>query len=180
MLQYLGLVLVIASWISGYYLVRRWYNKDLPTISKHAASNKVASRIFAIIIIGFGLVFYYWLECWFAPHLGLNAYSQAILTFTIVCQILVGLAFDTTNWNRKIHRWAAYTMAVLYFPLSILVVTSDKITGIARIICTLLALYMLITFTLVAVARKAQGKYLFFQASFLIAFQLLILSAAYL
>ncbi len=74
MLQYFGLVLVIASWIGGYYLVRRWYDKDLPTISKHAASNKVAARIFAIIIVGFGLIFYYWLNHWFAPHLGLNAY----------------------------------------------------------------------------------------------------------
>ncbi len=97
-----------------------------------------------------------------------------------MCQILVGLAPDITGWSRRIHRWAAYTMAVLYFPLSILVITSDKLTVIARIICILLTLYMLITFTLVAVARKAQGKYLFFQASFLIAFQLLILSAAYL
>lgn len=180
MLQYFGLVLVIASWIGGYYLVRRWYDKDLPTISMHAASNKAASRIFASILIGFGLIFYYWLIRWFVPHLELNVYFQSILAFTIVCQILVGLAPDTNGWSRKIHHWAAYAMAVLYLPLSILIIDSDQVTALARTICILLTSYMLITFILVAVARKAKDKYLFFQASYLIAFQVLVLSAAYL
>jgi len=180
MLQYFGLALVIASWIGGSYLIRRWYNKDLPTISRHAASNKTASRLFASILIGFGLIFYYWLERWFVPHLKLNAYFQGILAFTIVCQILVGLAPDTSGWSKKIHSWAAYTMAVLYLPLSVLILTSSPLATLARIVCILLTLYMLITFTLVAVVGKAKGNYLFFQASYLVAFQLLILSAAYL
>lgn len=180
MLQYFGLTLVIASWLGGYYLVNRWYDKNLSTISKHAASNKTASRIFAGILIGFGLIFYYWLNFWFTPHLKLNVYFQSILTLTIMCQILVGLAPDTSGWSRKIHRLAAYTMAVLYLPLSVLIINSDQLTLLARTICILLALYMLATFTLVAVLRKAKGKYLFFQASYLIAFQVLILSAAYL
>jgi hypothetical protein len=180
MLQYSGLTLVIGSWIGGYYIVRRWYDKSLPTISRHAASNKTASRIFASILIGFGLVFYYWLNRWFVPYLDLGVYFQGILGFTVLCQILVGLAPDTTGWSRTIHRWAAYTMGVLYLPLSVLIIASHQLTAIARIICVLLALYMLVTFSLVAVARKAQDKYLFFQASYLVAFQVLILSAAYL
>jgi hypothetical protein len=180
MLHYFGLVLVIASWIGGYYLISRWYDKDLATISKHAAGNKGASRIFAIIIIGFGLIFYYWLKNWFVPHLGLNAYFKAILAFTIMCQILVGLAPDTTGWNRKIHRWAAYTMAVLYLPLSILIIDSSHLTTVARTICILLASYIFLAFILFALAGKARDKYIFLQASYLIAFQLLVLSAAYL
>lgn len=180
MLEYFGLAFVVGSWIGGFYIVKRWYDKSLPTISKHAASNKTASYIFAAILIGFGLVFYYWLNRWFVPHLGLDAYFQAILALTIACQILVGLAPDTDGWSRKVHRWAAYTMAVLYLPLSLMIIDSDQLTTLARILCALLALYMLLTFVLVAVARKAKSKYLFFQASYLIAFQVLILSAAYL
>src|SRR5262245_50528551 len=88
MLQYFGLALVVGSWIGGYYLVRRWYDKSLPTISRHAASNKTASLIFAAILIGFGLVFYYWLNRWFIPHLDLSVYFQGILAITIACQIL--------------------------------------------------------------------------------------------
>lgn len=180
MSQYFGLALVVGSWIGGYYLVRRWYNKDLPTISMHAASDKVAARIFASILIGFGLVFCYWLVRWFAPHLGLNAYFQTILAFTIVCQIVVGLAPDTTGWSRTIHRWAAYTMAVLYLPLSMLIIASDQLTTLARALCISLAVYMLAAFIFVAIAGRAKSKYLFFQVSCLVAFQLLILSAAYL
>ena len=180
MLQYFGLALVVGSWVGCYYLVRRWYDKKLPTISRHAASNKAASRIFAGILIGFGLVFYYWLIRWFIPHLELNVYFQGMLALTIVCQILVGLAPDTSGWSRTIHRWAAYTMGVLYLPLSVLILASDQLSVLARILCSLLAAYMLITFILVAVLRKAKSKYLFFQASYLVAFQVLILSAAYL
>jgi len=180
MFQHFGLALVIASWLGCYYLVSRWYDKDLPTISRHAAANKTASRIFAAILIGFGLIFYYWLDRWLVPHLKLNVYFQGILALTIVCQVLVGLAPDTTGRSRKIHRFAAYTMAVLYLPLSILIIESEQLSGLARIICILLALYMLVTFTLVAVLKKSKGKYLFFQAAYLIAFQILILAAAYL
>ncbi len=180
MLQYFGLVLVVASWVGGYYLVSRWYDKDLPTISRHAASDKSAYRIFATILVGFGLIFYFWLNQWLTPHLKLGAYFRGILGVTILCQIVTGLAPDTSGWSRKIHRWAAYTMAVLYLPLSVLIIDSGQLTRLTRTICILLALYMLITFVLVAVARKGKGKYLFFQASYLVAFQVLILSAAYL
>jgi hypothetical protein len=180
MLQYFGLILVIASWIGGYYIISRWYDKDLPTISRHAASSKKASYIFAIILIGYGLIFYLWLSHWFAPHLELNSYFKVILALTVVCQILISLAPDTSGFSRKIHHWAAYTMAILYLPLSILIINSHKLSTAARIICIFLTLYVLIAFMLVAVAGKAKGKYLFFQASCLVAFQVLILSAAYL
>ncbi len=180
MFRYLGLVLVITSWMGGYYLVRRWYDKDLPTISRHAASNKTASRIFAAILIGFGLIFYYWLNRWFVPHLQLSVYFRGLLACTIVCQILVGLAPDTNGWSRTIHRWAAYTMAVLYLPLSVLILSSHKLTHLARSIGVVLAVYMLSAFILVAMAHRAKDKYLFFQASYLIAFQVLILSSSYL
>lgn len=180
MLQYFGLALVIGSWIGAYYLFSRWYNKDLPTISKHAASSKTTSRVFAVIITGFALVFYYWLNRWFVPELELSIHFQSILALTIVCQTVVGLAPDTVGRSRIIHRWAAYSMAVLYLPLGVLILMSDQVSTAARIACALLTLYMLITFILVAVMGKAKGRYLFFQASYLIAFQILILSAAYL
>ncbi len=180
MLHYLGLGLVIASWLSGYYLVRRWYDKGLTTISRHAASNKTAARLFAVILVGFGLVFYAWLIGWFAPHLQLNVYFQITLGLTIVCQILTGLIPDTTGSSQTIHRWAAYCMALLYLPLSVMIIVSHHLANRARVLCVALAVYMLVAFLLVAVAGKFKSKYLLFQSSYLVAFQLLILAAAYL
>jgi hypothetical protein len=70
-------------------------------------------------------------------------------------------------------------MAVLYLPLSVLIITSPQMTLIPQIICSLLVAYMLIGFVLVAIMGKAKSKYLPLQASYIVSFQLIILVAAY-
>ena len=179
MFQYLGLFLVLSSWLGGYLLISRWYDKSLPTISKHAASNKSASRLFAIILVLLGLLFYYWLIEWFTPYLKLTIIFQVILTLAILCQCIAAIIPDTNGWRSIIHRWAAYTMAVFYLPLSVLIIISPHLAFIVRVICSLLFAYMFIGFLLVALMGKAKSKYLFFQASYIVAFQLIVLLAAY-
>lgn len=179
MFEYLGLFLVVLSWLGGYLLISRFYNKDLPTISKHAASNRTASRLFATILILVGAAFYWWLIKWFAPHLGLTFIFETILTITILCQFIAALAPDVNGWRGVIHRWSAWLMAILYLPLSVFIITSPQMTLISQAICSLLLLYMLIGFVLVAIMGKAKSKYLPLQASYVVSFQLIILVAAY-
>jgi hypothetical protein len=179
MFQFLGLFLVVLSWLGGYVLVSRFYDKNLPTISKHAASNKSASNLFAAILILLGAVFYYWLMVWFAPHLELTLAFQLILTVAIACQFIAALAPDVDGWRGVVHRWSAWLMAVLYLPLSILIIISPQLGIITQVLCSLLLAYMFIGFVLVAVMGKAKSKYLPLQASYIVAFQFIILLAAY-
>lgn len=179
MVQYLGLVLVFASWIGGYFLVSKWYDKDLPTISRHAASAKHASWLFALVLVGLGGLFYYWLVAWFIPALQLPMLFTVLLTVAIICQMVTGLVSDSSGWRKKVHRWAAFSMAVLYVPLSVLIIISPSLSLIAQVISSGLLLYMITAFCLVAVAGKAKKKYLLFQSSYIIAFQLIVLVAAY-
>jgi hypothetical protein len=180
MLQYLGLGLVLASWVGGFFLVSKWYNKNLATISKHAASDKKALRVFAGILIGLGSAFYYWLLVWFIPELHLGRLFQCVLAATIICQIITALAPDTIGWRKKIHYIAAYTMAALYLPLSLLILSSSEVSMLARIIGIGLVIYMVTSFVLVAMLGKVRTRYLLFQASYIVAFQLVIVIAAYL
>ncbi len=179
MFEYFGLILVELSCLGGYLLISRFYNKDLPTISKHAASNRAASQLFATILIFVGAAFYWWLIKWFTPHLELTFIFQVILTITILCQFIAALAPDIDGWRGVTHRWSAWLMAVLYLPLSVLIIISPQMTLIPQIICSLLVAYMLIGFVLVAIIGKAKSMYLALQASYIVSFQLIILTAAY-
>lgn len=180
MFEYFGLILVILSWIGGYLLISKFYDKSLPTISKHAASHRTASWLFAAILILLGAAFYWWLTKWLTPHLGLSVAFSSILTVAIICQFIAALAPDVDGWRGVVHRWGAWLMAVLYLPLSALIILSPQLTLPTRIICSLLLAYMLVGFLLVVVMGKAKSKYLPLQASYIVSFQLIILVAAYL
>lgn len=179
MFEYFGLILVVLSWLGGYLLISRFYDKDLPTISKHAASNRAASRLFAAILILVGAAFYWWLIKWFVPHLELTFVFQLILTITILCQFIAALVPDVDGRQGVVHRWSAWLMAILYLPLSVFIITSPQITLMLQIICSFLLIYMFIGFILVAMIGKAKSKYLPLQVSYIVSFQLIILIAAY-
>ncbi len=179
MFQYFGLFLVLTSWLGGFLLIAKWYDTDLPTISRHAASDRSALRLFAVILVLLGLSFYYWLIEWFMPHLELTLIFQIMLTITILCQLIAALVPDTSGRQRTIHRCAAYIMAILYLPLSVLIIMSPQITFLAQMICSFFLVYMFISFFLIAVMGRAKSKYLFFQVSYIVAFQLIIILATY-
>jgi hypothetical protein len=112
-------------------------------------------------------------------HLHLGILFDLLITFTIACQIVTALAPDTQGISRKVHRYAAYTMAVLYLPLVALVITAPGISLPARIIDAFAGVYMLTTFIIIAILGKAKSRYLLFQALYVMVFQIAILAAAY-
>ncbi|HSX30361.1 MAG TPA: hypothetical protein VLE99_00385 [Candidatus Saccharimonadales bacterium] len=178
MFRYLGLALVLLSWAAGGYLLSRWHNKDLPTLSKHGASSTQAYALFAGSLAVLGTLFYWWLVAWFAPHLHLGTLFVATTTLAMSCQVITGLVPDTTGWLRRVHRTTAYTMAVSYLPMAILIISAPASAAV-RILCTLLACYMAITFTAVVLFGRSRQRFLQFQIAYIGAFQVVILLAAY-
>jgi hypothetical protein len=180
MFQYLGLILVLISWTAGTYLVQKWHDTYAMSISKHAASAKGASRLFAIVLGGGSVLFYWWLIQWFRPHLELGAIFTVLVGLTATAQIIVGIVPDTIGWRHHIHQKAAAIMAVCYAPLTYLILTSTAIDTPTRVI-----VYVCITCTIAAglflfSVKRARDYYLFFQSLYIVAFQVIILSVAYL
>jgi MFS family permease len=178
MFHYLGLVLVLLSWAAGAYLLTKWRNVDLPTLSKHGASSLKAHLFFGSALTILGTPFYYWLITWFKPHLQLGVAFTVLITIAIVCQVLAGIIPDTTGWRRHMHRVTAYTMAVLYLPLAALITLADLPLA-TRLICLGLIVYMAVSFTMLVLLHRAQQKFLQYQILYVMAFQVLILLAAY-
>ena len=180
MFQYIGLILVPISWLAGVYLVRKWRGTYAMSVSKHAASARGASKLFAVVLGGGSGLFYWWLIQWFTPHLELGTVFVVLLSFTATAQIAVALIPDTVGWRHHVHQKTALTMAACYVPLTYLVLASSKVSTSARIIG-----YACITCTAVAgllffCVKKTHNYYLFFQSLYIVAFQVIILSAAYL
>jgi len=150
------------------------------SLSLHAASNKTASKLFALVLVVLGLLFYYWLVKWFTPHLDLPNAFVALLTITIICQCIAGLVADTEGWSHKVHYIAAYTMAYLYLPLSALILFADNIAHLAKVLGAICLAWMVVALMLFWFVKRTRPHYLLFQSSYIVAFQLVILFAAYL
>jgi hypothetical protein len=149
------------------------------SISQHAASDNSALRLFASVLIVGGLAFYIWLIKWFAPALNLSTLFVLLITVTFLTQIVAALIPDTEGRKSKTHRAAAYSGAFLYLPLSYLILVAPKVSAAARIVGLICFVYMIIACASYFFVRKARNHYLIFQALYIMAFQIIILSAAY-
>jgi hypothetical protein len=96
------------------------------------------------------------------------------------CQVITGLFPDVAGLRGRIHRISAYTMALLYLPVLAFIVSSSQLGLFAQIVCSVLGLYMITGFIFVVLLGKARSKYLVYQATYVLAFQVAILIAAYL
>jgi len=177
---YLGLILVPISWLAGIYLVRNWHGTYSMSISKHAASAKNASKFFAVVLVGGGVLSYWWLIQWFTPHLGLGTIFVALLSFTAIAQIVVAIIPDVLGWQHHVHQKVAVIMAACYVPLTYLVLASSKVSLSARIIAYVCIAFTIVVGLLFFFVKKARSYYLVFQSLYIVAFQIIILSSAYL
>lgn len=177
-LEYLGLITVLLSWIGGAYLLRTRRAGRYTTISKHGAADMRAKLLFGGILCVLGGLFYYWLLAWLTPELQLPLIFVILATIAIIGQITAGVVPDTTEGRKRTHRTAAAIMSALYLPLAILILFSN-ITPVAWFICSVLFAYMVIAFCVLSIFRRAKIAYLFFQVSYIVIFQLLILTAGY-
>lgn len=179
MFQYVGLIAVLLSWLSGAYLLTRWRNKDILTISGHAASHPVASLLFSFVVAGLGAVFYIWAMVWLVPHLQLGVLFKVLVSLTLVMQLITGLVPATAGWKGSVHYAAAYGLAISLLPLPLSIIASPVLTDVAKIVCGILMIYMWATFALIVILRKARSRFLLFQCLYFVSFQTLVLIAAY-
>ena len=177
--EYAGLAMVVVSWIAGVYLVSKWRGTRAMSISQHAASASGASKFFAGTLILAGFAFYYWQMTWFASELQLSGAFQLLLTASFIGQVVAAVVPDTQGWNRKIHRVAAYAMAVLYVPISYLILTSQNFSLFTTALCVICISYMVLAWFLFFFVKKSVNYYLIFQSLYIVCFQLVILTTAY-
>lgn len=176
--MHIGPMMILLSWAAGWYLLTKWRNKDFLTISRHAASAPITMALFAVVLVGCGGVLYGWMAYWLAPKLGLGSTFKVILLLAFICQSITALLPDIAGWRRVGHKLAAWTMAVLFLPMACLLTSATNLAPIARVVCGAFTLYMIIGIILVF-TRRIKTTFLFFQATYVVALQCIILMVTY-
>jgi len=175
MFQWLGLIITLIVWLGLAFLLLRWRNHQLNSISAHGAA-----LVFKVVLVGGGLAYYWWLVGWYAPHLHLSNLFVTILTVVIAYQIFTGLNNGNAGFSKDLHDYTSQTMALLYIPLTVLIVGSHELNLTAHIICTCLLIYMVNSYVIVEIMKRLKPIHLIFQLAYVVAFQLVILVSAYL
>jgi len=180
MFAWLGLIITLLVWSGLGLLIGRWHNRELGSISAHGSSTGGAARLFKLILVGSGLAYYWWLVGWYAPHLHLPYLFSVLLSIMVVYQLVTGLVNEPTGRRHDIHIYTAQTMALLYIPLAVLILEAPRVSTVARVIGALLLIYMINSYVIVEVMKRLKATHLIWQLLYIVAFQLLILTSAYL
>ena len=180
MFAWLGLIITLLVWSGLGWLLGRWHSHELGSISAHGSRTGGAARLFRLILVGSGLVYYWWLIGWYAPHLHLPPLFSVLLSVLVAYQIVTGLVNEPAGRRHDIHVYAAQTMALLYIPLAVLILEARSVSTVARIIGALLLAYMINSYVVVEVMKRLKATHLIWQLLYIVAFQLLILTSAYL
>lgn len=179
MLEPLGALSILMSWVAGFYLLTKWRGTKSMSISQHAASTKHAYLLFAATLTFGGSLLYVFILDWFMPHLGLGFWFGLLYTVTFLAQLVAAWVPDTHGLAHRVHFWAAYFMAFLFMPLALYVTIAEHISLAARIVSILCLGYMFVAWIIFVTLRKAREKYLVFQALYIVAMQVVILAASY-
>lgn len=179
-MEYVGLLFTVFSWLAGAFLLLKWRGTHEMSISRHAASSRKASLLFATVMCGIGGIFYYWILVWLTPELGLGWEFQALVILAFIGQFIAGLVPDVPGRRRFIHRLGAYGMALLFLPLSLMLTTAPQASQLAQWF-GLLCLPWLVFAGIWGVRHwKDRRHYLPIQVAFIVVFQVQILVTAYL
>lgn len=179
MLKYVGLLVVMFSWLLGGYFLQKWHQPSADTISKHAIHSKSAMRVFALLMISYAFLFYGWLILWFAPHLRLGAFFVVLAILALICQLIAGIIPDLPGRRHVVHTVAADLMAGLYIPLALLILLAAS-NAPSKLLSSVVVAAMFAMVVASAVYAHKAKRSLALQASYLIAFQVVIMISAYL
>lgn len=179
MFEYFGLIAVGLSWLIGGLIIWKWRIDNTKSISEHAASHRTAFLLCGVVLSIIGPLFYLWILKYLVEPLELGSVFVAIMGLAIALQFATGLVPDVPGWKRKVHRFTAYGMAALFFPLAVMLTLHSGISTIAFVVGIGSVGYMVLGWFLFNFVPKSRENYLIFQSLYIIVFQLQILAVAY-
>lgn len=123
----LGLLFVIYRWPAGKHL----------TFSQHVALQK-QSIIYYIVLFSLTLPpLLLFLVGWFQPTFEVSSWFNIFILLSSIGQLLATLIPETTGWKIKFHRFISGTSGVLLIPMLVLMLGSEQISMIGKIITLL-------------------------------------------
>lgn len=171
----LGVIAIFLCWATGFLIVHRWRGERTMSMSLHAAANKHAYMIFALILSLAAIASYLFFTQWFAITFHLPPVFNFIVTVAIVLQAVTAFVPDAPGVKSRIHRLCAYGEAFLLPVILIFSLVAARAAVAAKVMTVLMLAWMVFSCLLFIFVRASRGRYLLFQSLYVVSFHLAIL-----
>lgn len=175
----LGLISVAVSWVGLVFMIWQWKGEWSKTFSQNAARQKTTIIYYALLWLICLPPFAWFLLFPFYDGLQLNVLFRVIGTVAAAGMLIAALVPETSGWKVTIHRYAAFTMAITFMPMTLLIILSPVISTYAQFLSIVALLFMIYGAVHSYVNGPNHSKLLVGQALYILAFQLSVFAAYY-
>ena len=126
----LGLVSAVISWVGLLFLIWKWKRDGSMTFSQHAAQYR-SSRLFYALLWTVCLPPLFWFMVFpFAEKLALGLFFKVLVGLACVAMFIAATVPETTGWRIRVHRFSAFSMAILFVPILLTVL----LAGLSKLV----------------------------------------------
>lgn len=135
--KYFGLLALILLVLGLIFVLYRWPAEKHLTFSQRVALQK-QSIVYYVILFSITLpLLLLFLVGWFQPAFKLSPWFNVFIVLSSIGQLLATLVPETTGWKVKFHRFISGMSGVLLIPMLVLMLSSDQISIMGKIITLL-------------------------------------------
>jgi hypothetical protein len=177
--KYFGLLSFAILLCGLTFIVWRWPQGKHVTFSGHVAVARYKIIYYIVLFAAaLPLLMLFFIK-WFAPTFNLSGWFSISLIISAVAQQACTLIPETGGWKTRWHAILAGISAFSLLPPLILILTTNQIPTIGRVVTFISLLCMASIVTIVAI-HKGAGHHLTLQAAYYAAFFAPILAISYL
>jgi len=177
-MQNLGLISIMATWISTAWLIGRVGLHKNKTISQHAAIDDKATWKFTIVEVLIALNFFVFIVLWFVPEFMMPTIFTFITGLGLAGLIIAALIPHTTGTRAIIHSIGAYSMAASMLVTMPFLIYSDQIPY-SLVLSLIAVLILAITIFGAFNHKKYEKRVLYFQSGYIALYQAAIILVTY-
>ena len=171
-----GLGAIIAIWAGSGYVLLRFRNDDLPTLSKHVNQSRIAYLVLGIALTINAIGFLIFNLKWFAPLLGLPYYFDYLFWAIAVSTFLAGWVPDIgKSMLHFVHVISAYLGGLTLLSLALLTAIIPQESWLVRGYALFTSLILAAGLIYMRNLQKKGHRFVKFQALFVLTYHLLML-----
>jgi hypothetical protein len=177
--KYLGLLAIIILVTGLVFIMLKWPQGRHSSFSQHVAIRRHTivyySLLFGVVL---PLLLLFFLR-WFMPEFELSAWFGFFIVASSLFQFACTLIPEIGGWKTRYHRLLAGTSAVLLMPALLILLLSDSVELLSKLLTIISLAIMLGTIYVLSKGKGQHQQFLLLQSAYFAAFFIPILFTAY-
>ena len=178
-MNYLGVFSIVLAWAGLLFLILRWPGNKSMTFSQHAAQKKESRIFYRVLWTVATPIFTVFLLTNFKDKLDLNHVFNLLVLLASCGMLIAAYVAEVGGIRSKIHRIAAFSMAILFLPITLLIAASDNSSLFSKYFGAVSLMVLSIEVVILLISKGYYRFMLPVQASYILIFHLMILVAYY-